>query len=112
MTIQALRPWTDLVKLHPDVEGGALMEAVLASLAGKAGYNRVLKPRTPFGRGRSHTLASLGLAPRVCFRRTADRPAGVTIASLTHFPYILPQPRPSHQSSQGSPLFASPSAPA
>lgn len=138
MSTRALRPWTDLVKLHPDVEAGVLteaifaidlgaitagdpnvpvvnrdpeaffratyltadlqklMEEVLASLAGKAGYNRVLKLRTPFGGGKSHTLASLGLAPRVCLRRTADHPAIVTIASLTHFPYISPQPRPSH----------------
>lgn len=101
MTTRALRPWTDLVKLHPDVEGGTLTEAifaidlgaiaagdpnvpvvnrdpeaffratyltadlqklldeVLASLVGKSGYNRVLKLRTPFGGGKSHTLASL-----------------------------------------------------
>jgi len=101
MSTQALRPWTDLVKLHPDVEAGALTEAVfaidlgaiaaddpnipvvnrdpeaffratyltadlqklldevLASLAGKSGYNRVLKLRTPFGGGKSHTLAAL-----------------------------------------------------
>lgn len=30
MTIHTLRPWTDLVKLHPDVEAGALTEAVFA----------------------------------------------------------------------------------
>jgi hypothetical protein len=101
MTIHSLRPWTDLVKLHPDVEAGALTEAVfaidlgaiaandpnvpvvnrdpeaffratylttdltklleevLASLSGKKGYNRVLKLRTPFGGGKSHTLAAL-----------------------------------------------------
>ncbi len=101
MSTHTLRPWTDLVKLHPDVEAGALTEAVfaidlgaiaandpnvpvvnrdpetffratyltadlqklldevLASLAGKTGYNRVLKLRTPFGGGKSHTLASL-----------------------------------------------------
>jgi hypothetical protein len=106
MTTHTLRPWTDLVKLHPDVEGGALTEAVfaidlgaiasgdpnvpvvnrdpeaffratyltsdlqrlldevLASLAGKSGYNRVLKLRTPFGGGKSHTLASLLHAAR------------------------------------------------
>lgn len=106
MSTRALRPWTDLVKLHPDVEGGALteavfaidlgaivsgdpnvpvvnrdpeaffratyltadlqklMEEVLASLDGKAGYNRVLKLRTPFGGGKSHTLASLLHAAR------------------------------------------------
>lgn len=106
MTAQALRPWTDLVKLHPDVEAGALTEAVfaidlgaiaagdpnvpvvnrdpeaffratyltadlrklleevLASLAGKPGYNRVLKLRTPFGGGKSHTLAALFHAAR------------------------------------------------
>ncbi|PKN67833.1 MAG: AAA family ATPase [Deltaproteobacteria bacterium HGW-Deltaproteobacteria-15] len=105
-TTSALRPWTDLVKLHPDVEAGALTEAVfavdlgaiaandpnvpvvnrdpeaffrstyltsdlrklleevLASLSGKSGYNRVLKLRTPFGGGKSHTLASLLHAAR------------------------------------------------
>ncbi|MBW2122758.1 MAG: ATP-binding protein, partial [Deltaproteobacteria bacterium] len=106
MSTHTLRPWTDLVKLHPDVEAGALTEAVfaidlgaiaagdpnvpvvnrdpeaffratyltadlqrlleevLASLAGKSGYNRVLKLRTPFGGGKSHTLASLLHASR------------------------------------------------
>ncbi len=106
MTTRTLRPWTDLVKLHPDVEAGALTEAVfaidlgaiaagdpnvpvvnrdaeaffratyltadlrklleevLASLAGRSGYNRVLKLRTPFGGGKSHTLASLLHAAR------------------------------------------------
>jgi Protein of unknown function (DUF499) len=106
MSTRVLRPWTDLVKLHPDVEVGALTEAVfaidlgaiasgdpnvpivnrdpeaffratyltadlrklleevLASLAGKSGYNRVLKLRTPFGGGKSHTLASLLHAAR------------------------------------------------
>ncbi|OGP57634.1 MAG: AAA family ATPase [Deltaproteobacteria bacterium RBG_13_61_14] len=101
MAQKGIRPWTELVKLHPDVEAGALTEAVfaidlgaiaekdpnvpvvyrdpeaffkatyltadmrrlleevLASLAGKAGYNRVLKLRTPFGGGKSHTLAAL-----------------------------------------------------
>lgn len=106
MTTTTLRPWTDLVKLHPDVESGALTESVfaidlgaiaardpnvpivncdpesffratyltadlrrlldevLASLAGKSGYNRVLKLRTPFGGGKSHTLAALLHAAR------------------------------------------------
>ena len=106
MTTRTLRPWTDLVKLHPDVEKGALTEAVFAidlgaiaagdptvpvvnrdpeaffqatyltadmrrlleevlgSLAGAAGYNRVLKLRTPFGGGKSHTLAALLHAAR------------------------------------------------
>lgn len=106
MTTTTLRPWTDLVKLHPDVESGALTEAVfaidlgaiaandpnvpavnrdpeaffratyltadlrklldevLASLAGKSGYNRVLKLRTPFGGGKSHPLAALLHAAR------------------------------------------------
>ncbi|MDD5204467.1 MAG: DUF499 domain-containing protein [Desulfobacterales bacterium] len=101
MSTRALRPWADLVKLNPDVEAGALTEAVfaidlgaiaandpnvpvvnrdpeaffratyltadlrklleevLACLTGKSGYNRVLKLRTPFGGGKSHTLASL-----------------------------------------------------
>jgi predicted AAA+ superfamily ATPase len=98
--------WTDVVKLHPDVESdnlpeavfaidlGAiaeknpdvpvvnrepesffratyltielrrLLEEVLSSLAGKSGYNRVLKLRTPFGGGKSHTLATLLHAAR------------------------------------------------
>ncbi len=101
MSVTSLRPWTDLCKLHPDVESGALTEAVfaidlgaiaardpnvppvnrdpdaffratyptadlrrlleevLASLSGASGYNRVLKLRTPFGGGKSHTLAAL-----------------------------------------------------
>ena len=106
MSITKLRPWTELVKLNPDVESGALTEAtfaidlgaiaegdpnvppvyrdpeaffratyltadlrklleeVLASLAGKPGYNRVMKLRTPFGGGKSHTLAALLHAAR------------------------------------------------
>ncbi|MGB9610525.1 MAG: ATP-binding protein, partial [Bryobacteraceae bacterium] len=106
MSTSTLRPWTDTVKLHPDVESGALTEAVfaidlgaiaagdpnvpvvnrdpeaffratyltadlrklleevLSSLAGKPGYNRVLKLRTPFGGGKSHTLAALYHAAR------------------------------------------------
>ncbi len=36
-----------------------LLDEVLASLAGNTGYNRVVKLRTPFGGGKSHTLASL-----------------------------------------------------
>jgi len=106
VSVTTLRPWTDLCKLHPDVESGALTEAVfaidlgaiaardpnvppvnrdpdaffratyltadlrklleevLASLSGAAGYNRVLKLRTPFGGGKSHTLAALLHAAR------------------------------------------------
>ncbi len=106
MSIHALKPWTELVKLHPDVESGSLAEAVfaidlgaiatgdpttpkvyrdpdaffaatyvttdlhklleevLASLASKGSYNRVLKLRSPFGGGKSHTLASLLHAAR------------------------------------------------
>ncbi|GBD43556.1 hypothetical protein HRbin40_01030 [bacterium HR40] len=106
MRTRALRPWTELVRLHPDVEAGTLTEAVfaidlgaiaagdpnvpvvyrdpeaffqatyltadlarlleevLASLAGTPGYNRVLKLRTPFGGGKSHTLAALLHAAR------------------------------------------------
>lgn len=41
-----------------------LLEEVLASLAGKTGYNRVIKLRTPFGGGKSHTLAALLHATR------------------------------------------------
>jgi hypothetical protein len=106
MSTHTLHPWTDLIKLHPDVESGSLTEAVfaidlgaiaandpnvpvvnrdpeaffratyltadlrklldevLASLAGKSDYNRVLKLRTPFGGGKSHTLAALLHAAR------------------------------------------------
>src|SRR4030042_2257908 len=106
MNTHTLRPWTEVVRLHPDVEAGALSEAVfaidlgaiaardpavpvvnrdpeaffratyitadlrrlleevLASLAGQPGYNRVLKLRTPFGGGKSHTLAALLHAAR------------------------------------------------
>ncbi|MEX2167741.1 MAG: DUF499 domain-containing protein [Pirellulales bacterium] len=106
MSTHTLKPWTDLVKLHPDVESDSLTEAmfaidlgaiavddpnspkfyrdaaaffkatylttdlrqlleeVLASLAGKSGYNRVLKLRTHFGGGKSHTLAALMHAAR------------------------------------------------
>jgi hypothetical protein len=106
MSVHALKPWTELVKLHPDVESGSLAEAVfaidlgaiatgdastpkvyrdpdaffaatypttdlrrlleevLASLAGQGNHNRVLKLRSPFGGGKSHTLASLLHAAR------------------------------------------------
>ena len=106
MSVHNLKPWTELVKLHPDVESGSLAEAVfaidlgaiatgdattpkvyrdpdaffaatyvttdlyklleevLASLAGQGSYNRVLKLRSPFGGGKSHTLASLLHAAR------------------------------------------------
>jgi hypothetical protein len=101
MSTRILPPWTNFVKLHPDVEAGALTEdifavslgaiaerdmnapvvsrdpeaffrathltkditklldEVLSSLSGKPGFNRVLKLRTPFGGGKSHTLAAL-----------------------------------------------------
>ncbi len=106
MSLSTLRPWSELVRLHPDVEAGSLTDAlfaidlgaiaardanvpvvyrdpgaffratyltgdlrrlldeVLGSLAGQAGYNRVLKLRTPFGGGKSHTLAVLLHAAR------------------------------------------------
>jgi hypothetical protein len=106
VSTRTLRPWTDLVRLHPDVEAGTFTEAmfaidlgaiaagdpnvpvvnreareffratyltadlrrllveVLGSLAGQPGYNRVLKLRTPFGGGKSHTLAALLHAAR------------------------------------------------
>ncbi|MGQ9525944.1 MAG: ATP-binding protein [Armatimonadota bacterium] len=106
MSVHALKPWTELVKLHPDVESGNLTEAVfaidlgavaagdpatplvyrdpdaffaatyvttdlyrlleevLASLAGRGNYNRVLKLRSPFGGGKSHVLAALLHAAR------------------------------------------------
>jgi len=100
MDAYKLRPWTDMVRLHPDVERGStavatfaidlgalvaqdpnvpavyrnadsffratyltsglrrLLEEVLARLAGKEG-DRVLQLRSPFGGGKSHTLAAL-----------------------------------------------------
>lgn len=106
MSVHALKPWTELVKLHSDVESGSLAEAVfaidlgaiatgdsttpkvyrdpdaffaatyittdlhrlleevLSSLAGMGTFNRVLKLRSPFGGGKSHTLASLLHAAR------------------------------------------------
>lgn len=106
MGIHSLKAWSDVVKLHPDVESGELTEAVfaidlgaiatddtsapkvyrdadaffgatyptkdlqrmleevLSSLAGKGNFNRVLKLRSPFGGGKSHTLASLLHAAR------------------------------------------------
>ncbi len=106
MTTLTLRPWSEMVLLHPDVEAGALTEAVfaidlgaiangdpnvplvnrdpdaffratyltsdlarllsevLAALSGQTGLNRVLKLRTPFGGGKSHTLACLLHAAR------------------------------------------------
>ncbi|MBN2133793.1 MAG: ATP-binding protein [Sedimentisphaerales bacterium] len=106
MSVHSLKPWTELVRLHPDVESGTLAEAVfaidlgaiatgdqatpkvyrdpdafyaatyvttdlrrlleevLASLAGKGSYDRVLKLRSPFGGGKSHTLAALLHAAR------------------------------------------------
>lgn len=106
MNTHALRPWTEFVKLHPDVESRELIEAafalvlgdiaagadsvppvyrdaeaffratyptsdlrrlldeVLRALASEAGVNRVLKLRTAFGGGKSHTLAALLHAAR------------------------------------------------
>lgn len=106
MTEYQLRPWAQVVHLHPDVEAGNLTEAVfaidlgavaagdpnvptvyrdpesffratyltadmkallhevLAALSGNIGHNRVLRLRTPFGGGKSHTLATLLHAAR------------------------------------------------
>ena len=106
MSAHQLRPWTELVRLHSDVEDGKLtesvfaidlgavaagdpntpkvygdpdaffaatyvtgdlrrmLEEVLASLAGQSGHNRVLKLRSPFGGGKSHTLSALLHASR------------------------------------------------
>jgi hypothetical protein len=109
MSVHALKPWTELVKLHPDVESGSLAEAVfaidlgavavndphdkvtpkvyrdpnaffaathittdmhkllgevLSSLAELGSFNRVLKLRSPFGGGKSHTLAAMLHAAR------------------------------------------------
>ena len=129
MNSYTLKPWTDVVKLHPDVESGNLVEAVfaidlgaiaagdpnvpmvnrdpnaffkatyltvdlrkllhetLASLAGQPGFNRVLKLRTPFGGGKSHTLASLLHAARsrealdaIAEAKGFARPEGVKVA--------------------------------
>src|SRR6266498_3878412 len=105
MSKAAIRPWVDVVSLHPDVlsenfsedifaldlgplaDGNkqvpavyrdpehffrasyltsglkSLLQDVLSRLSGGAG-NRVLKLITPFGGGKSHTLASLFHAAR------------------------------------------------
>ena len=41
-----------------------LLREVLASLSGQSGFNRVIKLRTPFGGGKSHTLTALLHASR------------------------------------------------
>ena len=100
MSTYKLRPWTEIVRLHPDVEAGntavatyaidldalvandknvpavyrnasaffratyitsglrRLLEEVLGRLADEPG-DRVLQLRSPFGGGKSHTLAAL-----------------------------------------------------
>jgi len=105
MTVHTLRPWSQAVHLHPDVEAGdtavatyaidlgalvagdrnvprvyrrpdaffaathltgglrRLLEDVLGGLAGGKG-DRVLQLRSPFGGGKSHTLAALYHAAR------------------------------------------------
>ena len=55
---------------YPTDDLRKLLDEVLASLAGKSGYNHVLKLRTPFGGGKSHTLAALLHAARS--RRSLD----------------------------------------
>lgn len=132
MSTYTLKPWPEIVRLHPDVENDALTEAmfaldlgaiatndpgapslyrdagsffgatyltsdlerllreVLAGLAGgpeAAGYDRVLKMRTHFGGGKSHTMAALLHAARdrsaldgVPQARDFARPAGVRVA--------------------------------
>ena len=44
MSTYALRPWPDLVKLHPDMEAGALTEAVFAIDLGAIAAN---DPKVP-----------------------------------------------------------------
>ena len=120
MSTHTLKPWTDQVKLHPDVESDALTEAMfaidlgavaandpdaptvyrdanaffkatyptsdlrqlleenLASLAGKSGYNRVLKLRTHFGGGKSHVLVALWHAAQ---RRSCQSPSPFPLCS-------------------------------
>jgi hypothetical protein len=51
MSIHALNPWTELVKLHPDVESGSLAEAVFAIDLGAIATG---DPSTPKGWQRRH----------------------------------------------------------
>jgi hypothetical protein len=130
MTVYPLRPWSQVVHLHPDVERGdtavaayaidlgalvegdpkipavyrqpagffavthltgglrRLLEDVLGGLAGGQG-DRVLQLRSPFGGGKSHTLAALYHA--ACDRSALD--ALPTWASGAVAP-TLPDPGP------------------
>jgi hypothetical protein len=45
MSIHALKPWTELVKLHPDVESGSLAEAVFAIDLGAIATGVPRRPR-------------------------------------------------------------------
>ncbi len=56
---------------HLTADLGKILEEILASLDGQGGYNRVLKLRSPFGGGKSHTLASVLHAARS--RSSLDR---------------------------------------
>src|SRR5262249_32512773 len=49
---------------YPTSDLRRLLDEVLRALAGGRGLNRVLKLRTPFGGGKSHTLAALFHAAR------------------------------------------------
>ncbi len=130
MTTYQLRPWNQVVHLHPDVERGdtavatyaidlgalvegdlkipavyrrpadffavthltaglrRLLEDVLGGLAGGSG-DRVLQLRSPFGGGKSHTLAALY---HVACDRSALKalPAGATVPVAP----TLPDPGP------------------
>jgi hypothetical protein len=120
MSTYRLRPWTEIVRLHPDVEAGntavatyaidlgalaagdqnipvcyrdaesffrvtyptsglrRMLEDVLSRLAGKDG-DRVLQLRSPFGGGKSHTLAAL-------YHAAKNRAALAQIPDLTDLP--------------------------
>ncbi len=57
MSTRVLRPWTELVRLHPDVESGTLTEAVFAIDLGAIAEGEPFRPWPilPIGRmgGRS-----------------------------------------------------------
>ena len=44
MSIHSLKPWTELVKLHPDVESGSLTEAVFAIDLGAVATREIKTP--------------------------------------------------------------------
>ncbi len=69
MSTYTLRPWTDLVKLHPDVEAGALTEAVFAIDLGAIAAGDPNVPvvnRDPEAFFRATYLRGRGVYPKTC----------------------------------------------